>query len=320
VARFQSPPTPIVPLMLIDCEPPFTIYRLQWIDFRGAEADPARYRGALDRLLETMDKVVQGAALLSRNIKIEPLDFDLYLAAKVRNFIGREWLVAEVLHQLSRPEPNTLLLIGEPGWGKTAFAGHLFTTNPNGQLIAAHFCRADRSDTIDPRRFVESIAAMTALRLPAYADRLRRLLDADPKSGNETEMFERLFIQPLATVDTVAFGQIPRYLLVDGLDEAVSATGASTLAHLLSQGSALLPDWLRLIVTTRDAFGILGCFPSATVIRLDNGDPRNHTDISLLIANRLKPSAREETGDDVDILPLIRCSSGPSARRPKAMH
>lgn len=300
VARFHNPPTPIIPVMLITCEPPFVIYRLQWIDFQGTDADSTRYHAALDQLLKAIDKAAHGAAPSHRNVQFEPLDFDLYLSVKTRSFVGREWLSAEVFQQLSRPEPKTIILVGEAGWGKTAFAGHLFATNPDGRLVAAHFCRADRVDTIDPRRFVQSITAMTALRIPDYADRLSALLSTNPQFGDETEMFERLFAQPLAKMDATAFGPVSRYLLIDGLDEAFAATGSSGLARLLARAAVFLPNWLRLLVTSRDAFGIVDSFPSAVVIKLDRYDPRNQSDISHLIASHIKLAGLGAGRDNVD--------------------
>jgi hypothetical protein len=288
VARFQAPVTPIVPVMLIPCEPPFVIYRLQWIDFLGAASDEARYQESLDQLLSAVDKVARGVQQKPRHIQYEPLDFDLYLAAKTRAFVGREWLVRDVFQHLSGTKASTLLIVGEPGWGKTAFAGHLFATNPNGQIIAAHFCRADRLDTIDPRRFVQSIAAMTALRIPDYADQITTVLDAKITFSDETEMFERLFIQPLAKLDATKREQIPRYLLIDGLDEAFLSAGRSDLPRLLARTSNLLPDWLHYVVITRDAFGILELFPSPEIIRLDGNDPRNRADVKRLIESRLE--------------------------------
>jgi hypothetical protein len=298
VARFHNPPTPIVPVMLIACEPPFVIYRLQWVDFQGADRDAARYHVALDQLLKAVDKAAAGVPPPHRSVEFEPLNFDLYLSAKTRAFVGREWLISHLFGELQRSGKKAILLIGEAGWGKTSFSGHLFAANPEGRLLGAHFCRADRIDTIDPRRFVQSITAMTALRVPAYADRLSGLLETRPQFRDETEMFERLFAQPLAQIDETDLGTVPRYLLIDGLDEAFSASGSSDLARLLVKVVGILPDWLRLIVTARDAFGIVDSFQSALVIKLNRDDPRNLTDVSLMIANHIRVVDRRENKED----------------------
>jgi hypothetical protein len=290
--------------MLIHCEPPFLIYRLQWLDFERAATDESRYKAALNQLLPTIEKIAQGTAPSHKTGELEPLNFDLYLALKTEDFIGREWLTSELSDALSAPMPSkTLLLVGDPGWGKTAFAGQLFATNPNGQLLAAHFCRADRIDTVDPYRFVQSIAAMTALRVPAYASRLTGVLNKGRKFSDVTETFEILFFGLIAEVDPISLGRSPRYLLVDGLDETFTSNGSSPLARLLSRASGLFPDHLRLVVTTRDAFGVVEAFSSSTVIRLCNDDPRNRADLSHLIASRLqKADVRSASNVDTTLL------------------
>ena len=108
---------------------------------------------------------------------------------------------SEVLQRVCAPNSSPVILMtGEAGWGKTAFAAHLFNTDPTGRLLAAHFCRNDRPDTVDPHRFVENIAALTALRVEPYNERLRTLIGAHPESlaiPSAAEKFERLFLEPL---------------------------------------------------------------------------------------------------------------------------
>jgi hypothetical protein len=246
-ARFSPPPTPIQPILLIPCEPPFVIFRLNYLDFRKAAADEDAYRKAFDALVAAITAIKAGTAPPYRETKFEPLDFDIYLRAKTRDFVGREWLVGEVLDRIKAPgAPRALLLVGEPGWGKTAFAARLFSANPNGQLLAAHFCRADRADSNDPRRFVESVVAMTAMRVPEFELRIKSL------GGHHDELlrklpvhdaFERLFLEPIASLDLAVLGELPRYLLVDGLDEAWAGPDATPIHSLLARTLDLFPDW-----------------------------------------------------------------------------
>ena len=203
----------------------------------------------------------------------------------------------EIERASSRP---VVLLVGEAGWGKTAFAGFLFGKDPGGQLLAAHFCRADRADTSDLRRFSQSIAAMIALRLPAYNNRLPLLLSDNIDSKNDTELFEFLILSPLSALDPKTLGKLPRYLLVDGLDEAVANDGTQGLHKLLARTTEQFPEWLKLVATTRNAFSILEAFPAATTIRLDDNDPRNRVDIDRLIEQKLAPKYRDEAGSNLD--------------------
>jgi hypothetical protein len=290
-ARFSPPPTPIVPILLKRCEPPFVIYRLQYVDFLDVTNDEARYKLAFDELIRTLKNVKGGASPSYRTLNLEPLDFDLYLKVKTRDFVGREWLVDELYERLSRSDAESAIILAcEPGWGKTALAGHLFSTNSSEQLLAAHFCRADRADSIDPSRFVESLIAMTALRMPSYQatitpriPELRELL----RHGNVKEAFEHLFLEALAKLGQGALGKLPRYVLVDGLDEAATASSQLTIDALLAQTISLFPEWLRLVATSRDRPSILDPFGDATILRLSPDDPRNRRDVETMIARLL---------------------------------
>ena len=290
-ARFSPPPTPIVPLLLVACEPPFVIFRLNYLDFRNAQADEASYRAAFDALVVAIRAIKDGAAPPFRDSKFEPMDFDIYLRAKTRDFVGREWLTAEVLDHLKAPNaPRTMLLAGDPGWGKTAFAGRLFSANPNGQLLAAHFCRADRADSTDPRRFIESLVAMTAMRIPDFELRIKGLAgkhDELLRKAPVKDAFEQLFLEPLAALDVAELGELPRYILVDGLDEALAGAHTLSIPVLLAQTADLFPDWLRLVATSRDKSAVLDLFVDAELIKLDCADARNKNDIQQLILKTL---------------------------------
>jgi len=306
MARFANPPKPIVPIMLIPCSPPMIICRLQFVDFNVATKDGSSYQRAFAQLMDTIRAVLNGRALPNRTVDLEPLDFDLYLKAKTRGFVGRQWLTAEVLDAFAATDaPPVLLLVGEPGWGKTAFAGHLLDADPEGRLISAHFCRFDRNDTADPHHFVESIAATAALRVEAYHVRLHALIRKSPElfnSQNAAEKFERLVLEPLSGLDSSSLAPLPRYILVDGLDEATTSDGKNELRNLLVRSASLLPPWLKLIVTTRDRSDIVDVFPQAAVVRFDRHDPRNLSDVTQLIETTLK---RPIDGGTVIALPPL---------------
>jgi len=54
-------------------------------------------------------------------------DFHDYARGRLEGFTGREWLVEKVRAWLGRADaPPFLLILGEPGIGKSAFAAHLW--------------------------------------------------------------------------------------------------------------------------------------------------------------------------------------------------
>jgi hypothetical protein len=284
-ARFSPPPTPIVPIMLKRCDPPFVIYRLNYLDFLDSEADEARYTANLDRLVATLRALKAGQLPAHRSAYFEPLDFDLYLASKTRDFVGREWLQADLAQYLAQAGtlPPALLLVGDPGWGKTAFAAQLFRQNPDGRLLAAHFCRADRFDTIDTDRFVKSLVAMVAMRSPDFAKHVEKALDSPDSPESAKIRFEKLFLEPLSKLDTSSLVPLPRYILVDGLDEALSEMREASIPDLIAQTLAMFPTWLRIVATSRTRPEILAAFAAETIWRLDNADPRNRRDVRAIV-------------------------------------
>jgi hypothetical protein len=112
-ARFSPPPTPIIPLLLIPCEPPFVIFRLNYLDFLRAGADEASCRAAFDALVRTVRAVKAGDAPTYRATSFEPLDFDLYLRTKTRDFCGTE--VAD--RRCIRPSEGVRRAAGPPAGG-----------------------------------------------------------------------------------------------------------------------------------------------------------------------------------------------------------
>ena len=223
---------PIVPVMAVPCEPPFVIYRLDYTDLCGWEASGDKYAQGLARILQAIESALRTneSPLRGWDSQLKPIDFSGFIDEKRKDFCGREWLFDEIDAWRALPNERALLIKGDPGIGKSAIVAELVHQNRGGQVLAYHCCRYDRRDTLQPARFVQSLAAMIASRIPEYESRLGDQEIAEALSTSRCEedplgAFEDGILEPLNTLEPPQEGI--RYILVDALDEALLRDGAA---------------------------------------------------------------------------------------------
>jgi hypothetical protein len=139
---------------------------------------------------------------------------------KTGEFEGRRWLHDRVI-ELSQ-QTKVVVLVGEPGWGKTAFLSN-FIREHAAHVGAYHFCRHDVAATIDTTLFVQGIARMLASKSPQYAEELR--CDPDPIAAARcNEAPSLVFSEVLQRASRAApfsTAQSRYWMVIDGLDESV---------------------------------------------------------------------------------------------------
>jgi hypothetical protein len=298
-ARFELG-RPIIPVMAVPCEPPLSLYRLQYVDMCSWRDSESHYAVSFKHLVDAIDAALQGVIAYRPWInQLKPWDFAALLNEKRHQFCGRQWLFDEIDYwRATRNEP-ALLLLGDPGVGKSAVVAELVHRNPGGQVLAYHFCQADTPATLLPHRFVQSLAAMIATQVNEYADLLatgpveRVLLDEcarDPASA-----FEAGILTPLCKMSI--FPDSIRYILVDSLDEALlldGGLGHLTIVEVLATRLERLPFWLRIVATTRKDASVLDRLRSLRATELDTQDPRNLDDVREYLDRRLEEPALAE--------------------------
>jgi WD40 repeat protein len=247
------------------------------------------------------------------------------IVQRTQGFVGRHWVLDEMLDWLERGEERFLIITGEPGAGKTALAAWLAgagtppedavaaekLTRVRAAWTATHFCSAIQPGTLDPTAFTQSLIRQIVQRFPAYADAVQRHaapgtinihqhVNENPgtviglqvlgaltiNASSALEVYNRAMRAPLA--DLCAGAPALRIvILVDALDEALSA-GRPNIVTLLA-GSRDLPACVRFVLTSRNEPNVLEQF--SQIRRIDLSDPRlaRHVeaDIRTYVVQRL---------------------------------
>jgi WD40 repeat protein len=310
---------PIVPIQVVSCEAPLLIFRLHQINFRYWCESEGTYQAGLNQICAAIAEAIQSRKSPERPWapSLEPWDFAPFLLEKRKHFTGRQWLFRDMDEWRRKETPPALLITGEPGIGKSAIVAALVQENREGQVLAYHCCRADTPATLEPARFVRSLAGMLAARLEGYGamledagikDALERA-DSDPASA-----FEAAILSPLHSIPKTIGDR--RYLLIDALDEALTHPKRPTIIEVLAARIGRLPPWLGIVATTRSEPGVQSQLRGLPAQALKADDPKNQNDVLAFLRRRLSESglrnkveASGKTLDDI-ALSVLRSSAG----------
>ena len=184
ITRGLSRGITIIPLMVIDSEPPLSICRIQWLDMR--ECIPISEKEAVfvqrfKRLLSAIEEnKLDFEGNQQRLIKVlQPQEFDAEIHSHFPKFIGRKWIFDKITAWLNNDNNNGRIfwIIGSPGVGKTAISAIL---SAHFQEIAAmHLCKFGHTFKGDPRRVVTSLAYQLSTQLPDYESLLAKMSDLE---------------------------------------------------------------------------------------------------------------------------------------------
>jgi uncharacterized protein YeeX (DUF496 family) len=240
-------------------------------------------------------------------------DFRDYAQGRLEGFTGREWLVEKVRAWLGRADaPPFLLILGEPGIGKSAFAAHLW--RDHGLPHAVHFCIAERSGTTEPLSFVESLNQQLKDNLPGFAEAFRQVQEeryADARRPIHAEAHVQTGdvapggavigvkiiqqIRDLPPERALDFalrrplqrmaenGTLPQaVLLVDALDEARTYFDHPNILDLLARADDF-PTPVRFILLSRPEPDILGVFREVPVEVIHAESEENRRDVTAYL-------------------------------------
>ncbi len=277
----------IVPVMAAACTPPLLLQGLDYADMTGCPQAEERHAAAFEKLLDALDDARAGKVRhRAWYANLKPIDARALIREKVAGFHGRQWLFREIDAWRTSVNTQSLLILGDPGVGKSAIAAKLVESEP--RTVGHFFCRHDELNTLEPGRLVRTLAAQLAAGFPAYRARLddpvvRERLDAadhDPVAGLTQGVLAPLGELPHSRDEV-------RYLVIDGLDEALEYRDKLNIVRVLAAGLTRMPAWLRLIATARNEAGVTDRLRGLRFHPLDAGSAGNLEDVRDYIRARL---------------------------------
>jgi hypothetical protein len=248
----------------------------------------------------------------------------------VQQFAGRSWLLPELLDWFENSDERIYCLTGDPGTGKSMIAAWLVGAGPppgdtasrdqlerlRDRVKAAHFCVAASGST-DPVDLARNVAEQLAGSVPGMGQALTATLadmvtiSVSQQVGtmqggtvtgvriqhlslaglSEEHSFNRALRQPLKWLYDNGYGD-KIILLIDGLDEALTYTGATNIVRLLAKTTDLPPQ-VRFLVTTRPDPRVSYALPEARFFDLVRDAPSSMDDVRLYVRERLAAQDRE---------------------------
>ncbi|KAJ7372370.1 hypothetical protein OS493_019819 [Desmophyllum pertusum] len=191
-----------------------------------------------------------------------------------------------------------VLIIGDPGAGKSALAAQSVCSRTSSRtihdhILGYHLCKHSDKNTQIAGKFVRNLAEMIARRLPEYgyivsnSSYIQRSLNTDCVTVQDpVGCFEQAILSPLRSLTN-----IPKenwYVVIDALDECLTQSKTShSIVYLLKNKLPRFPSWLKLVMTSRNQSSVSLNSDSIEKLILDPLDSRNIEDIELFLSTRL---------------------------------
>ena len=227
--------------------------------------------------------------------KLKYFDFSEFIKSGRADFIGRQWLYQEMDEILEQTESRGVLIIGNPGSGKTAFVCHLLCSKTSSQFIrdrilGYHFCMHSDKGTQNAAKFVQNLANMVASRIDEYRQIIssdcfvRRVLQNNCPQDPEW-CFQEGIVTPLTKLQHQP--KLPWYVIIDALDEC--AANKAEIVIMLKSKVRRLPWWLKLVITSRNMSTITASLEGMQRLELRSDDERNLEDIDRYLSHKIYP-------------------------------
>ncbi|VDI10370.1 Hypothetical predicted protein [Mytilus galloprovincialis] len=236
------------------------------------------------------------------------------------NFTGRQWLFKGIKERIDDSNTKGLLIIAEPGFGKTAAMVEIISKRHNftGYDMLYHLCRADTITFRDVSAFVLNIVHQLKHMYPAYKmdkDAIKYLQKSNVKNVTSMCTFDPIYCSHLLLIGPL-FRIQPQpkrklLILVDALDKCAIENKQSILSSL-KQIYSLFPEWVKFLFTTRNDLEIASSFGNLKKWHLSKNSEEHKKDFVrhiqklFSVQNYIAERLASETEYDFVLLQLAR--------------
>ena len=295
----------IIPVMLEDCQPPLIVHRLQFINGKNIfisnnKLNDDKFETVKEQLIdiiEDINKLHQYGESYSLMQALNQFDSDAYSKGFTRDFTGRKWLTQKCISWIKSENEKVLCIIGEIGSGKSSFVTNLVYNDNEGYFVGLHYCRFEIESSTKVRNIVKSLTYAVATQLTGFSHYIEGISERVLDSASGTELFEKLLVEPLHKINVSKDKKV--VIVIDAIDEISSLSEKDELMKILSENSRYLPDWFKIIVTSRPDSKLEYLLQDTTIIKIDTSSKENVDDICNYIdefaeARNIKISENEK--------------------------
>lgn len=258
--------------------PPSTVSEIQWLDMHQwreiLEEKPDQFDAWFeDKMkdliasIESEESLVLSGEITNIRSRLGVSDYSEKLQRLLKeDYLVEDWLMDRVLDWVRKPEKRGLIIYGSPGSGKSMFAAQLISMNP--EVVGYAFFEKSDGGYVQ-QRLVRSLALQMASKLPDYRKLLlsinSREIDLCPDVKG---LMDLLITRPLNLL--IDGHRTPRIIVLDGLDELDDVHVIESISSMI----ATIPEWIRVIMTSRPESKIEVPFENAESFMLDGEEHR----------------------------------------------
>ena len=229
-------------------------------------------------------------------------------------FVGREWVFRQMDEILNASDTRGVLLVADPGWGKSTIMKHLISSSSSSaviheNIIGYHFCKYNDESTRDGKKFVKKFVQLIGKKNSEFQTILKKdglIRNAQQFSCKESEpleCFQMAIVDPLKKQNNV--GRKKWFILIDALDECLDKEGShqSIIVNILYRKASALPNWVKLIITSRNHKMTTDKMSDINLSKLviDVKDQHNERDLRTYAERTLLQNVTTETSSGAKI-------------------